>query len=126
MTDTATMKAQLLAYIEAFNANDLASVVDLYAENATVEDPVGAPLQRGREEISAFYGQAMSTGARLEVVAPPRGSHSNAATISFKVHVAGQYGPAHIDVTDVMEFDENGKIVSMKAYWGKDDYHVAS
>ena len=126
MTDTTKMKAQLREYIEAFNSNDAARVVALFSDHATVEDPVGTPLKRGREEIAAFYGHATTVGARLELVAPPRGSHANAATISFKVHMTGPTGPAHIDVTDVMEFDAHGKIVSMRAYWGADDYHVAA
>jgi steroid Delta-isomerase len=126
MNNTKTMKAQLREYIEAFNANDAARVVALFADEATVEDPVGTPVKRGREEIAAFYGHATTVGAQLELVAPPRGSHANAATISFKVHLAGPEGAAHIDVTDVMEFDAHGKIVSMRAYWGADDWHAAS
>lgn len=125
MTDTKIMKAQLREYVDAFNANDAARVVALFADEATVEDPVGTPVKRGREEIAAFYGHATTVGAKLELVAPPRGSQANAATISFKVHLAGPQGPAHIDVTDVMEFDAHGRIVSMRAYWGADDYHAA-
>jgi steroid delta-isomerase len=64
-------------------------------------------------------------GARLELMAPPRGSHGNSASISFRVHITAQDGrPAHIDVTDVMDFDAAGKILRMRAYWGADDYHV--
>jgi steroid Delta-isomerase len=125
-TDTGHMKDCLREYVEAFNANDAARVVALFAENATVEDPVGTAVKRGRDDIAAFYGHATTVGARLELVAPPRGSHANAATITFKVHLAGPDGPAHIDVTDVMEFDAQGKIVSMRAYWGADDYHRAA
>jgi steroid delta-isomerase len=121
------MKASLQEYIEAFNAGDATRVLALFSNEATVEDPVGTPQKRGREEIAAFYGHATTLGARLELLAPPRGSHSNAATITFKVHVKGADGtPAHIDVTDVMEFDTEGKITSMRAYWGADDYHPAS
>jgi len=56
-------------------------------------------------------------------MAPPRGSHGDSASISFRVHIAGQGEAAHIDVTDVMDFDAAGKIVRMRAYWGADDYH---
>ena len=124
--NTAHMKACLREYVDAFNASDAARVTGLFADNATVEDPVGTPIKRGRDEIEAFYGHATQVGARLELIAPPRGSHANAATITFKVHVEGPNGPAHIDVTDVMEFDAQGKIVSMRAYWGADDYHPAN
>ncbi|NLP63308.1 hypothetical protein [Paraburkholderia sacchari] len=40
--------------------------------------------------------------------------------------IAGPAGPAHIDATDVMEFDTQGKIVSVRAYWGADDCHRAN
>ncbi|WP_321816111.1 MULTISPECIES: nuclear transport factor 2 family protein [unclassified Paraburkholderia] len=120
------MKPTLLNYIESFNASDTPRIVSLFSEDATIEDPVGTPLKRGRAEITAFYAHATSLGARLELIAPPRGSHSNAATITFKVHIKGPEGtPAHIDVTDVMEFNTEGKITSMRAYWGPDDYHIA-
>ncbi|WP_322049464.1 nuclear transport factor 2 family protein [Paraburkholderia sp. J67] len=126
MNDQKLMKATLQEYIEAFNAGDASRVIALFASAATIEDPVGTPIKRGSEEIAAFYGHATTLGARLELQAPPRGSHANSATITFKVHIAGPNGPAHIDVTDVMEFDQHGKITSMRAYWGPDDYHIAS
>ncbi|MDE1007940.1 MULTISPECIES: nuclear transport factor 2 family protein [Paraburkholderia] len=125
MNASENMKARLVDYIEAFNAADAARVVALFADNASVEDPVGTPLKEGRSEIETFYTYATSVGARLELMAPPRGSHGNSASISFRVHIAGQDGrPAYIDVTDVMDFDAAGKIVRMRAYWGADDYHV--
>lgn len=125
MNTSETMKARLLDYIEAFNAADAARVAALFADNATIEDPVGTPLKEGRSEVDAFYAYATSVGARLELMAPPRGSHGQSASISFRVHIAAQDGqPAHIDVTDVMDFDAAGKIVRMRAYWGADDYHL--
>ena len=125
MNTSENMKARLVDYIEAFNAADAARVVALFADNASVEDPVGTPLKEGRSEIETFYTYATSVGARLELMAPPRGSHGNSASISFRVHITGQDGrPAHIDVTDVMDFDAAGKILRMRAYWGTDDYHV--
>ncbi|MFM0076027.1 nuclear transport factor 2 family protein [Paraburkholderia sediminicola] len=125
MNTSENMKARLVEYIEAFNAADASRVVALFADNASVEDPVGTPLKEGRSEIETFYTYATSVGARLELMAPPRGSHGNSASISFRVHITAQDGrSAHIDVTDVMDFDATGKILRMRAYWGADDYHV--
>ncbi|MGF7130090.1 steroid delta-isomerase [Paraburkholderia sp. EB58] len=125
MNTSENMKARLLEYIEAFNADDAQRVVALFADEASIEDPVGTPVKQGKSEIAQFYGYATSLGARLELVAPPRGSHGSSATISFRVHTVMEGQPAHIDVTDVMDFDAAGKIVRMRAYWGRDDYHVA-
>ena len=125
MNTSENMKARLMDYIDAFNAADASRVVALFADNASVEDPVGTPLKEGKSEIETFYTYATSVGARLELMAPPRGSHGNSASISFRVHITAQDGrPAHIDVTDVMDFDATGKILRMRAYWGADDYHV--
>ncbi|MFM0729822.1 nuclear transport factor 2 family protein [Paraburkholderia sediminicola] len=125
MNTSENMKARLVDYIEAFNAADASRVVALFADNASVEDPVGTPLKEGKSEIETFYTYATSVGARLELMVPPRGSHGNSASISFRVHITAQDGrPAHIDVTDVMDFDAAGKILRMRAYWGADDYHV--
>jgi len=125
MNTSETMKASLLAYIDAFNAQDAARVVELFADDASIEDPVGTPAKQGKAEIAGFYGYATSLGAKLELVASPRGSHGNSASISFCVHTAVQGQPAHIDVTDVMDFDATGKIIRMRAYWGSDDFHVS-
>lgn len=53
----------------AFNAADAGRVVALFADDATVEDPVGSPVVAGREAILAFYRHATSLGARLDLVA---------------------------------------------------------
>ncbi|MGT2433678.1 nuclear transport factor 2 family protein [Cupriavidus basilensis] len=68
---SADMKAALLDYVAAFNAADAERVAALFADDATVEDPVGGPMIAGRESILAFYRHATSLGARLEVVAAP-------------------------------------------------------
>ncbi|MES0874628.1 steroid Delta-isomerase [Sinimarinibacterium thermocellulolyticum] len=121
MTDEATMKAAMQAYIDAFNRSDAAAIADLYADDATVEDPVGSPPKTGKRAIAEFYQMAVATGARLELAAPIRASHGKAAAMAFDVRLNMPQGRAHIRVIDVMTFDEAGKFTSMKAYWGKSD-----
>lgn len=121
MTDENTMKAAMQAYIDHFNRSDATAIADLYADDATVEDPVGSPLKKGKAEIAAFYQMAVATGARLELAAPIRASHGNAAAMAFNVRLNMPEGKAHIQVIDVMTFNDAGKFTSMKAYWGKSD-----
>jgi ketosteroid isomerase-like protein len=48
MPDPAAMTAAVHAYVAALNAGDLDAIVALYADDASVEDPVGStspPLQ---------------------------------------------------------------------------------
>lgn len=121
MTDEKTMKAAMQAYIDHFNRSDAKAIADLYADDATVEDPVGSALKKGKAEIAAFYEMAVATGARLELAAPIRASHGNSAAMAFNVRLNMPEGRAHIQVIDVMTFNDAGKFASMKAYWGKSD-----
>lgn len=124
MTDESRMKAAMQAYIDTFNSGDADAIAALYAEDATVEDPVGSPVKRGRAAISAFYHMAVETGARLTLAAPIRASHANAAAMAFDVHLTMPEGQSVIRVIDVMTFDEAGKFQSMQAYWGPSDMEV--
>ena len=117
MPSSATMKAAMQSYIDSFNGGSPETVVALFADDATVEDPVGSPLKRGKEELLAFYRYTISTGAKLALDAPIRGSHGNAAAMAFSAKI----GTMTIRVIDVMTFDEAGRFTSMKAYFAPDD-----
>jgi len=53
------MDAQILAaidgYVAAMNAGDVDAVRALYADDATVEDPLGSPKRVGLATIREFY-----------------------------------------------------------------------
>jgi len=117
MPSQETMKAAMQAYIDAFNSGSAKAVCALYAEDATVEDPVGSPLKRGKAELEAFYTHSIATGAKLALDAPIRGSHGNCAAMCFSARI----GPVTVRVIDVMSFNEHGKFTSMKAYFGPGD-----
>ena len=121
MPSEQTMKAAMQAYIDCFNRSDAAAIADLYSEDATVEDPVGSPVKKGKAEVAAFYRMAVATGAKLRLAAPIRASHGNSAAMAFDVQLNMPTGEAIIQVIDVMTFDEAGKFTSMRAFWGKSD-----
>jgi steroid Delta-isomerase len=121
MVSEQKMKEGLQAYIDTFNRADAAGIADLYAEDATVEDPVGSPLKKGKKEIAEFYQMAVQTGAKLKLAAPIRGSHGNAAAMAFDVELNMPAGRMVIRVIDVMTFNDEGKFTSMRAYWGPGD-----
>ena len=87
MPSQETMKAAMQAYIDAFNSGSADAVVALYAENATVEDPVGSPVKQGKAQIHAFYAHSIATGAKLALDAPVRGSHANSAAMAFSARI---------------------------------------
>ncbi|HEY9544854.1 MAG TPA: steroid Delta-isomerase [Solimonas sp.] len=119
-----TMKETMQAYIDGFNRADPAGVAALYADDATVEDPVGSPLKTGKAEITKFYEFSMKTGAKLKLAAPIRGSHGNSAAMAFDVELKMPEGEAVIRVIDVMTFNDAGQFTSMRAFWGPGDMEV--
>lgn len=121
MVSEEQMRAAMQEYIDAFNRKDLAALCALYADDATVEDPVGGEIRAGREVIDAFYAGALETGATLSLSAPIRASHGQSAAMAFEVALNYQGQAMVIQVIDVMTFNDAGKFTSMKAYWGPGD-----
>ena len=117
MPASTTMKNAMRAYIDAFNSGSAEAVAALYAEDATVEDPVGTPPRHGKAAILDFYRGTIATGAKLALDGPVRGSHGNSAAMAFTARI----GPVTVRVIDVMTFDEAGRFTSMKAYFAPDD-----
>lgn len=122
MPDQARMEAAVHAYVAAFERGSADQVADLYADDATVEDPIGGPIQVGREAIRAFYAESMKTGAKLSLEGPVR-LVGNYAVFPFAVHLNYDGGPKRIDVIDTFRFDEAGDIVEMRAFWGPSNMH---
>ena len=114
--NTATVNRYLELLAKA-NAEDIAA---LYADDATVEDPVGSDVHIGRRAITGFYSNVPGTGNETEVFTL-RALGSEAAFYWRLTVNLGDGGKMSIDIISVMTFDDEGKIASMKAYWGPDD-----
>ncbi len=100
-------------YVEAFENSDMSIIREMYADDAVVEDPVGSEPFVGIDAILAFYQGALDSGAKLQITGNPRCA-ANAVAFPFKVVMAGM----EIEVIDIFEFDDAGKVASMRAYWG--------
>ena len=126
--DHAKMQAAVQAYFDRFNAADAEGITNLYADDATVQDPYGTPGKSGREEILGFYSMAVKSGSHLVQQGPTRIA-GNRAAFAFTVHIGGlseeskavdmdlPMGKMQIDVIDTFEFNEDGKVTAMTAYW---------
>lgn len=119
--DEQTMRAAMQEYIDAFNRKDLDGIMALYAEDATVEDPVGSPLKTGHAELRPFYQTALDMGATLSLASPIRSSHGNSAAMAFDVDLLIDGKATRISPIDVMTFNDAGLFTSMRAYWGPGD-----
>lgn len=118
--DASTKIAAVHKYVEAFEKQDMNIIRDIYAADARVEDPVGTDVHVGIEAVCAFYEGALKSGAKLSLTGEPRCS-GNAVAFPFQVKMPGMV----IDIIDVFEFNDAGKVNSMKAYWSGDNMKSA-
>lgn len=104
-------------YLAAINAGDMQAVIALYADDAEVEDPAGTEPKRG-DEILEFYTNAFAGGADVKLTGPVRISEK-AAAFPFRAEIKRIEGPTIIvEVIDIFEFDEGGKVCKMTAHFG--------
>ncbi|MCG5430873.1 nuclear transport factor 2 family protein [Mycobacterium sp. MYCO198283] len=107
-------------YLEVVSGGTAEQVAALYAEDATLEDPVGGgEVHIGRQAIAGFY-QAI-TGAEIstELLELRVGGHE--AAFLFAITVGAGEHRMRIEPIEVMVFDERGQIASMKAYWSPEN-----
>jgi steroid delta-isomerase len=114
--DITILQKAVATYIEAFDKADLDMIRNLFATDATVEDPVGTPIHQGTEAIATFYKSAFDMGVKLELNGKPRCA-GNSVAFNFDVVMTGM----KISPIDVFELNTEGKVQSMRAYWSADN-----
>ncbi len=105
-----------IALVASGSAEDL---VELYADDANVEDPVGGEVHIGRQAIQGFYSAAENLERECELVSLRVAG--NEAAFQFRLTVTAGNSKVRIEPIDVMVFDDHGKVTAMKAYWSAAD-----
>ena len=104
-------------YIKFMNAADSDSIAELYSIDATLEDPVGTEPRQGRETIRKFYAGAVGN-VKLELTGKPRVSAGQVA-FPLKAKIGGTQ---NLKIIDVMVFNDDGLITSMRAFFSSDEF----
>lgn len=94
-------------------------IMALYADGATVEDPVGSEVRTTRESIREFYA-VLESMQQQGTVGHVRIAGSEAA-FSFELVTKAGDTTVTLAPIDVMTFDDDAKITSMRAYWADSD-----
>ena len=102
-------------YLELVGGGTAEEIADLFANDATVEDPVGGEVHIGRQAIHGFYKNIESLPRETELITLRVAGHE--AAFQFVITVGPDGGRMRIEPIDVMVFNADGKIASMKAYW---------
>ena len=106
-------------YISLVAKGSADDLVELYADDATVEDPVGGEVHIGRQAIRGFYSAMQSVERECELVSLRIAG--NEAAFQFRLTVKGGDAGMRIEPIDVMVFNADGKVAAMKAYWSAAD-----
>ncbi len=106
------------SYIRGLNEKDLEGILSLYADSGTVEDPVGSKIVSGKAAIRQFYSGAVNIDLTLTRTGPVRIAGVEVA-FPFQLRMVVEGVPMITDIIDLFRFDEEGKIVSMRAFWGE-------
>lgn len=102
-------------YLDLVAGGTAEEIAELYASDATVEDPVGGEVHIGRNAIRGFYKNIESAERATELLALRVAGHE--AAFMFAITVGSGEHRIRIEPIDVMAFDGEGRIKAMKAYW---------
>ena len=112
------IRATIDRYVAAFGNGDKDGYLSLFAPDGTVEDPVGSDVCRGPVEIAGFWDgvRNLTPTIELRLVGTPRVAGGAAA---FAMQALPDLGDTKmvVDIIDVMTFDDEGRITSLRAFW---------
>jgi len=118
MADQDALRQIIATYMDVFTAEDREGWLDLFAEDAWIEDPVGTPRRNGRKEIGEFWDETHTVPDKVALV--PLGITTIIGDEGiFTMQAQATLGDTvyGIDIIDLMTFDEAGKITTMRAFF---------
>ncbi|WP_194819045.1 nuclear transport factor 2 family protein [Nocardia sp. XZ_19_385] len=112
-------------YVKLVGSGPTEDIVQLYAPDATVEDPIGTEPRQGHDAIREFYEVIANLDREAELHAESVRIAGNHAAFMFTL--VTKFGDQKFTLSpiDVMEFDDAGKIIRMRAYWSQEDMSSA-
>ena len=113
------MRATVETYLRLVADGTAEQITALYADDARLEDPVGAPAHVGREAILAFYKVIEPIKRSTELISFK--AAGNVAVFEFRIVTYFDGATIHLNPVDIMEFTDDGKVSSMRALWGPQD-----
>lgn len=110
-------------YVDLVGSGTAEEIVGLYADGATVEDPVGTEVRTTRESIREFYAaiEPLEQESRLLTARVADGQ------AAFQFELVTRVGEQTYTLApiDLMTFDDEGRITTMRAFWSNDDMQIS-
>ncbi|GAB3103884.1 SnoaL-like domain-containing protein [Aestuariicella hydrocarbonica] len=105
-------------YMRCLSEGDLEGIMALYADDATVEDPVGSGVLAGKAAIREFYGHTVAMDITAERTGAVRCA-ANEMVFPFLVHARTADMAITYEIIDHFVVDGEGRVVSMRAFWSE-------
>lgn len=106
------------AYLSSHAANDLEGVLQLFEEEACVEDPVGSPVHSGLPAIRAFYAATHRANGTIAIerVGPLLVAGTECA-LHVRARLEAKGSPPAMDVIYVIRIGASGRIAGLRAWF---------
>lgn len=111
-------------YVAGYENGDVEMVMSVFADMATVEDPVGSEPLVGKAAIRNFMAASITLGSKLKLLGSIRCT-GNYAAFPFVASLNYEGRDTRIEVIDVFKFDDQGHVIEMRAYFGPDNMKVS-
>jgi steroid Delta-isomerase len=124
--EDSTHPAQRAAALSARYASQRAKAqwLDLYADDAVIEDPVGqSPLDptgqghRGREALSRFWDLVIAPGDMTYEIRESYPCADECANVWSLTNTLPGGAQVTVDLVSIYKVNAAGKLLSMRAYW---------
>jgi steroid Delta-isomerase len=106
-------------YLELVAKGSTDEITRLYTEDATIEDPVGSELRRGRVAVRELYAAIENVDKDTELVALKIAG--NEAAFLWRLTMDAGDTRSRIEMISFMTFDDDAKITSMRALFSPAD-----
>ncbi|WP_193614215.1 nuclear transport factor 2 family protein [Nocardioides lijunqiniae] len=116
------IRSTVRQYLDLVATGTAVEIVALFAEDATLEDPVGSDVLRGTEALRGFYAGLEGLTITTSLVT----LRACAGQAAFHFEIVTEAGGMEYRMAplEVMTFDDAGKILSMRAFWSDEDLVV--
>lgn len=111
------IRTTVAGYVDAYATNNRAAFLDLWAVDGLLEDPVGTPTHVGVEALGAFWDGARELADRIVLKPESVIVAGGEAAMTFEINAHMGDAGLVIHAVDVMNFDGEGKLTSVRAYW---------
>jgi steroid delta-isomerase len=112
------IEATVRAYLASYEAGDIEGRLQLFAPDASFEDPVGTPAMVGHAALREFFAQVggLPTKGKLRHLSV----NGHEAAMLFDITIFGEgYDKATVTVAETMVMDDEGRFKSLRAFWDR-------